>query len=411
MSMHEEEQSSRLLHLVQQLLAIEETDAQVALVQAATLVAQALGADKADVFLYEQESQTLIAQGISKTALGHHQHSIGMHMLPIANGGRTVKVFQSGISYRNGRVQEDPEELTGVKIGLGIHSMVIAPLIIGGELRGVIQVDSLTPDFFTEQDQRFLEAVAHWVGTISHRAELLQRVARSAVEDTRRKTAEEMVTVLAHDLRNYLTPFQGRMGLLRRRAMREGRQQDLEDLTGMNTALKRLERLISNLMDTARLSQGLFTLTYQMVDLATLVQETATVLQTPSIEIEIHVPAGLVVWGDADRLQQALENLISNALQHSPDGTKVLVQAEMEEGGNSIQLSVSDNGTGIPEEILPSLFEPFHSGTGSRGLGIGLYLASQVALAHGGQLSVDKSYFQGARFLLTLPLNEANQEE
>ena len=268
----------------------------------------------------------------------------------------------------------------------------------------MIQVDKTMPDAFTEQDLHFLEGIAHWIGTLVHRSELLRRVADSATQEARRTTAEELVTVLAHDFRNYLTPIRGRLGLLIRRATREQRQQDLSDLKGIMATVSRLERLITDLMGTARLSQGLFTLTKQPVDLTHLVEETAVALQTPSVSIEVQMPAELIIWVDADRLRQALENLLSNAVKHASKGTNVQVQAEMQEEG--VLLSIRDRGPGIPPEVLLTLFEPFRPGTGSTGLGLGLYLAHQIAQAHGGQLSVDRTYHDGAGFLLFLPAQE-----
>ncbi len=398
-----------MLLLVQQLFAIESTNVPEILSAAASLIVEALAAEKADVFLYERESQTLVAQRVSETPLGHLEQSIGMDRLQIANGGRAVAVFQTGISYRNGRVDQDPEELPGIKHGLSIRSILVVSLLVGGERRGVIQVDKTEPDAFTEQDLRFLEGVGHWTGTVMHRAELVRQVANSAAQEARRATAEELVTVLAHDFRNYLTPIRARLGLLTRRATREERQADLADLAGIATTVRRLERLITDLMDTARVTQGLFTLTKLPVDLTTLVEETAMVLQTPAVSIEVQMPTELIIWADANRLRQALENLLSNAVKHSPKETSVQVQSEIQEDG--VLLSISDQGPGIPPEVLPTLFEPFRAGAGSTGLGLGLYLAYQIALAHGGQLSIDRTYSDGARFLLFLPIQEVNASD
>lgn len=399
----EQGQAKHLLPLIQEMLAIEETKEKAVLSQAASLVAQALEAEKSDIFLYEQQSQTLVAQGVSKTLLGRRQQAIGMDRLPLANGGRTVEVFQTGRSYRNGQVEDDPAELPGIKVGLGIRSVLVVPLIIAGERRGAIQLDSTQPHWFSEQDEHFLKGVAHWIGIVVHRAELLQQVAHSAAEQARRGTAEALVTVLAHDLHNYLTPLQVRLGLLKRRAKREQRAPDLADVASMETTLRRLEQLINDLMDTARLSQGLFTLSRQTCDLTPLVQSTATLLQTPNVPVMVQAPTEVIIYADPDRLRQALENVLANAVRHTPKGTIVQVHIEIQQEQNQVLLSVSDQGPGIAEEILPTLFEPFQAGTGSNGLGLGLYLAAQITQAHGGQLSVDRSYREGTRFLFSLP--------
>ena len=180
---------------------------------------------------------------------------------------------------------------------------------------------------------------------------------------------------------------------------------ELADLAGIATTMRRLERLIADLMDTARLSQGLFTLTLHPVELAVLAQETALALQTPSVQIDVQVPTDLIVEVDADRLRQALENLLANAVRYAPQNTRVSLQAETQNEDTTVTLSVSNSGSGIPKDLLPHLFEPFRAGANSTGLGLGLYLAHEIAVAHGGQLSVDPTYHQGTRFLLSLPVN------
>ena len=104
-----------------------------------------------------------------------------------------------------------------------------------------------------------------------------------------------------------------------RRVVREGRAQDARDLQEALGALDRLTRLIADLLDTARLEQDLFMLSPQLVDVVHLAQETATALRTPTAALEVQAPEELPIVADPDRLRQALENLLSNALTHAPD--------------------------------------------------------------------------------------------
>ena len=102
--------------------------------------------------------------------------------------------------------------ITDAEMGLGVRSIVLVPLSVGGERRGVLEVVSAQPELFTEDDLSFLEAVAYWVGTLTHWAELAQRIAEAAAEEARQVTATELVTVLAHDVKNYITPIMGHYG-------------------------------------------------------------------------------------------------------------------------------------------------------------------------------------------------------
>src|SRR3954463_8028213 len=81
-----------------------------------------------------------------------------------------------------------------------------------------------------EEDVRFAEAVARWVGMIAHRAELTEEIARNAVEQGRRVVADELITTMAHDLRNYMAPIEMRLAFVRRRADQDGRVKDQDDL-------------------------------------------------------------------------------------------------------------------------------------------------------------------------------------
>src|SRR3954451_2084221 len=150
--------ADRLLGTLEQLLAIDATELEPALQQAAQIVCEVLGADKVDVFIYEPASESLVARGTSATPMGRRQHEIGMDRLPLAGRGRAVQVFRTGTSYQDGRVDKDQLELVGIREGLGVRSQVSVPLEAGGTRRGVLSAMSAEPDFFSALDTAFLEA-------------------------------------------------------------------------------------------------------------------------------------------------------------------------------------------------------------------------------------------------------------
>src|SRR5687767_13205432 len=106
-------EENRLLATLEQLLSIQVTDVKSALDQVSDLVTQALGADKVDIFLYTPSIDTLVAVGASDTEMARLERGIGMDRLPLANGGRTVEVFQTGISYSDGHADQDAGVLLG----------------------------------------------------------------------------------------------------------------------------------------------------------------------------------------------------------------------------------------------------------------------------------------------------------
>jgi signal transduction histidine kinase len=271
--------------------------------------------------------------------------------------------------------------------------------------RGVIQVDSTCEEHFSEDDLSFLQAVARWIGLVLVRAELVEQIRGEAAEQARRMAAEELVAIIAHDLRGPLTPLRGYLGMLAKEAERAGLAASARYVSASQRAVERLDGMIGNLLDTARLEQGLFELSRQVVDVAALARETASLLATPDVTIDLRGPKALLIDGDPERLRQALENLLSNAVRHSPAGAQVVVELEEQqrEGGAWTVLTVRDAGPGIPAELLPRLFTRFVRGEGSQGLGLGLYLVRGIAEAHGGTLTVDSSPETGSAFRLELP--------
>ena len=397
----------RLLTTLERLLTIQALEVKEALAEASQLVAEALDAEKVDAFLYEPAIDSLVAVGSSDTPMARLQHRLGLASVPVANGGYAVEVYLTGESYRTGQADQDPLVAVGVWQRLGVRSIVAVPLIVGGERRGVVEVASNKPDHFSPEDLRFAEAVARWVGMVAQQAELVEHLARDAAVRARRMAAEELIAVLAHDLRTPLTAATGYLSLLRRRALREGRQQEVGYFDQMGRALQRLSDMIGALMDAGRLEQGLFELELQPVDLARLVRETVDTLATPGTPIRVTGPEELVIeQADPERLRQALENLIGNAIEHSPEGASVIVELDQEarQDGVWAVLCVRDAGPGIPPALLPTLFDRFARGATSSGLGLGLYLARGIAEAHGGTLTVESQLGAGSSFCLAMPL-------
>ncbi|MHA7634823.1 GAF domain-containing sensor histidine kinase [Corallococcus sp. M7] len=394
------------LRALEQLLDLPVAELRPTLDTAGQLVSELLHADKVDVFLFEQATQSLVAMGTSQTPMAHLQKSLGLDRMPLANGGRAVQVYETEEPFMAGHQEEDPNELPGIKHRLGVRSALMVPLPIGMETRGVLAVASARNDFFTEHDLRFLQAVARWVGMVAHRVELVQELTKLAVKQARRKAAEELITVLAHDMANHLLPLQARIQLIQRRAKRNNAPEDLRDATGAAASLRSLTRLINDLLDVGRLDQGLFSLRSHPVDLTGLVRELAATASTPEHPVRFEGPEELVTVADPERVRQVLENLVANALKHSPPGRSVdlHLQAQSRPEGPWVRVTVTDQGTGIPPVQLPTLFERFSRGPGSKGLGLGLYLARRIAEAHGGTLEVVSSSPAGTCFALSLPV-------
>jgi two-component system, OmpR family, sensor kinase len=229
--------------------------------------------------------------------------------------------------------------------------------------------------------------------------------AQPAIELEPNQSAEEFIVILAHDLRNYIASVHGYFALLHQRTHHEREELDRQLAGCAKQTLEQMDRLIANVLDTVRLQRGLFDLMLQPVDLVLLARQCADLLQTDSNPIKLDLPPTASVHGDKERLRQALHNLLTNAIRHSPSGVpvKLSLAVETRADGLWMVLAVCDRGAGISPDILPRIFEPFAAGPQSTGLGLGLYLVRGIALAHGGTLIVRSVAGEGTCFELALP--------
>lgn len=394
-----------LLNAIERLMAINAVSLKSALDEAAHHIAELLAADKVDAFIFEESSQSLVALGTSDTPMGHQQVRLGLDRLPVANGGRYVHNYRTSGTFITGRSDLDEMELPGIVDGLGVRSTLLVPLIVDTECRGLLGVMSAHPDYFREEHLRFITAVSHWLGIVAHRAELMEQLTEDAVERGRQIAAKELITILAHDLRNYLTPLKLRVAMMLRKANREQRADDARDISEAAATIDRLNTMIGELLDASRLEDGVFSLTRVPFDIVELARGIVASFQIHDKAFEVDAPEELLVVGDPDRIQQALENLLSNAAKYAPAGTSVRLKIEDEcKGGQQVTISVSDKGPGIAPEVLPRLFQRFAAGSDSGGLGLGLYVASRIAAAHGGTLTADSAPGKGATFRLSIPI-------
>lgn len=215
---------------------------------------------------------------------------------------------------------------------------------------------------------------------------------------------EQFIAVLGHDLRNPLASVRAGVDLIRRRPERA-----LELVEQIDQSASRMTGLIDNILDFARgrLGGGLM-LTINRADpvepmLSQVIQE----LQVghPEREVSVELSLSQPVECDHVRISQLLSNLLANALTHGAADKPIRVQAVA--GGRVFELSVANSGRPIPPEALGSLFQPFFRASvtpSKEGLGLGLYIASEIARAHGGTLTVSSTPAE-TRFTFRMPLS------
>ncbi len=223
---------------------------------------------------------------------------------------------------------------------------------------------------------------------------------------------EDILSTVSHDLRTPLTVILGQAQLLIR-SIRKGQLGGFEERSAeaIVSGARRMNSMIQDLVDSARMESGQLRLHRDALDLGpllrTLLEQLDGVLEVDRIRVE--APAELPpVLADGDRLERILTNLLSNALKYSPTRSPVTVSLTV--GNDEVITSVSDRGQGIPPEELPQLFQRYRRMRQAQehrdGLGLGLYIARRLVEAHGGRMWVESQVGKGSIFSFSLPLAE-----
>ncbi len=219
---------------------------------------------------------------------------------------------------------------------------------------------------------------------------------------------EQFIAALGHDLRNPLAAIDAGAQLIRRRTQEP---KVLSLLTPIDRSVQRMSGLIANLLDFARgrLGGGIPLTISSKVPLTTILVDIVEELQAiwPERDIRCEIDDLGAVSCDPVRLGQLLSNLLGNALAHGSESEPVMVTGSRM--GNEIMLTVENGGEPIPESMLKDLFQPFCRASDSstrEGLGLGLFIVSEIAKAHGGQIEV-KSGPLSVRFVFTMPIGPA----
>jgi PAS domain S-box-containing protein len=238
-------------------------------------------------------------------------------------------------------------------------------------------------------------------------AQLQSINAQLSVADRRK---DEFLATLSHELRNPLAPMRSALDVLK---MKLHGMADERLLSVFDRQLRHLTRLVDDLMEVSRISQGRMVLQLEPVDLVGLLrsaaQDVATLMQAAQHTLRLSLPQQAVfVNGDATRLVQIILNLLTNAAKYTPNGG--LVSLELTHDQEHATVLVQDNGIGIPSEALSTVFEMFSQlepalERARGGLGIGLALVRGLVELHGGTICADSAGVgKGSRFTVRLPL-------
>lgn len=278
----------------------------------------------------------------------------------------------------------------------GVKSLLGAPLLVGGEVLGVVHVGSLTPREFTSEDVELLRVVAARAAIAIDRALAYEEVVRLT------ELQREFVALAAHELRTPAATVYGLAVTLAHRQLPA--EQALELQQTLSIQAERMARLVEQLLDMSRLDATSIRINPEPIALrAELEQIVRASAHGHDNDVEIHVPEDQAVVADRAVLERVIGNLVANAVRHGSPPVHISARHQ----NSHLRLSVQDSGAGIDPDFVPNLFDRFQRSDTARqsgtGAGLGLSIARLYARAHGGDLVYDPSAV-GTRFDLILPM-------
>ena len=304
----------------------------------------------------------------------------------------------------NALARHDPS-VAGSDLDVAGTGWLAAPLVGRNTRRlGVIHLADKSAEDFTANDEALLAQLAQIAAVAIENARLYEELR----EKDQRK--DEFLAMLAHELRNPLAAIRNAVAL---GSDQEAKAEEIEwSMEVINRQMRQLSRLIDDLLDVSRITQGKVQLRREALDAARVLQSAVDTVQ-PLMEERQHEltvsfrPGTLHLEADPTRLEQIIVNLLSNAARYTEKGGEISLRAKVEDG--QVVIRIKDNGMGIPPEKLPLMFELFTQGNRSLarsegGLGIGLTIVRSLAEMHGGSATAhSEGVGLGSEFVVRLP--------
>lgn len=332
------------------------------------------------VIVADWESKITLVNKAAETILNKGESELlGRHFLEVIKDDEIYKILKDKI---DGKIEEyDNEAITISRLVQGVkkYYTVRASRIEGkdGKVEGVVLL----------------------LGDVTHFKELDEM-------------KSDFVSIVSHEFRTPLTSIQMGVGLLKESNLLKEGTKASELLNVIDEDSKRLNRLVSELLDLTRIESGKISMEFKPVDLDSIIDKAIKAFEIQAsekgitLEKENNGTANVKVIADSEKIIWVLVNLISNAFRYTPSGGSIKVSIENE--SNKAFVAVKDTGIGIPKKYHESIFEKFtqvkNDGVTAGGAGLGLALSKDIIKAHKGRIWVESEEGHGSKFIFTLPI-------
>lgn len=316
------------------------------------------------------------------------------------------EIIGSQVVEQQRAILQEPVDLTEIDRLKRPHSLGL-PLKSQSDVLGAIVFIRFGSPPFTPDQTAFAEFLADHISGLVAREKLIHENNRLELQYRTFQVQEDFISTLSHELRTPLGFIKGYTTTLLRTDTNWNEETQQEFLTIIDQETDRLQELLNNLLDSAKLQSGQIMMNFQVVRLDTLVKDIVVraKLHQPNLELTVDMPDQIKsINADPSRLAQVLENLVNNAVKYAP-GSPVTIRAA--EQDNGVNIEVSDKGAGIPEKYQSKIFDRFFripdSKSTAHGTGLGLFICKQIVQAHSGTINLKSKVGEGSTFHIFLP--------
>lgn len=283
------------------------------------------------------------------------------------------------------------------------------PLQVANQTMGAIIYIRFGGPPFSGETVRLAEFIARQIVLLVERQYLQQAYSVLEQQSHESRLQEDFISTITHELRTPLGFIKGYTTTLLRSDTNWDQETQQEFLRIIDQEADRLQDLIENLLDSARLQTGNLKMDFQTVRVETLIRSIVdrVTMHHPNLKVVIEPdPSGSVIRADPKRLGQVLENLLNNAVKYAP-GSNVFVTIEGINQPQGVMINFRDEGPGIPQRYIPHLFDRFFRNPELEpfvhGSGLGLFICKKIVQAHQGQIFATSTVGEGTTFHITLP--------
>ena len=282
------------------------------------------------------------------------------------------------------------------------------PLFIGDKPLGAIVLIRFGGPAYHDSDIELANFIAQQISLLIEREHLQEQFARLEEQQQQHRLQEDFVSTITHELRNPLGFIKGYTTTLLRSDTQWDHTTQQEFLNIIDHETDRLQELIDNLLDSARLQSGEMQMQFQPVRLDTVLSDVTVraKMNHPDLKVQLQlINSPLMVRGDPRRLAQVFENVIGNAVKYAP-GSEILITIKQEV--SEVQMTFEDFGPGVSAQYLPFIFNRFFRSPDTpsmHGSGLGLYICKQIILAHKGHIQAQSEAGKGLTVSIHLPIS------